>query len=366
MQIGIAGLQLSGKTTLFNALTGARADIGGYRSTSKEHPNIAVVKVPDERLDKLFSLLNPPRQVNATIEYRDIAGITRSKGIDEKKRTQSVLNQIAEADMILQVVQVFEDASNPHPEGSIDPTRDIEIFSTEILLRDMEILEHRLSRLSKVTKQKDHEDEAREFTLLEKCNKVVGNEIPLREIEFTPEERKALSGFQFLTEKPLLIVLNILESDLSKTSELTADLHLLPPRPNTDVVVICGKLEMELSQLEQEDAQLFMEDMELQELATDRIIKASYKLLGKISFFTFGDKEIRAWAITNGMNAREAAGVVHSDMERGFIRAEVVSSSDLIKEKGNFSQCRNKGLLRLEGKEYRVRDGDVIQFRFNV
>jgi len=365
MKIGIIGLMQSGKTTIFNALTGSHAVTGEYYHEIGEiHPNISIIKVPDNRLDDIFELLKPPKKVNATIEYVDVAGFVK---IEDKMdiKSREYLGYVSNADMLMVVIRKFPNENILHPEGSINPIRDFEIFYNEILFRDMEIVENRLNKLKKSSTKKENVEEKKELEVLEKCKESIESEIPLREVEFQEEEEKIIKGFQFLTHKPLLIVLNVGEDEIlevDKVNELFGE-YLL--RKYVKGVSICGGIEMELSELNKEDAEMFMKDYGIKELATQKIINVCYDLMGVITFFTTSEKEIRAWSIRSGTKARQSAGVVHSDMEKGFIRAEVIPVEELLKNR-SIHICKEKGIMLLEGKDYVVKDGDVIFFRFSV
>jgi len=365
MKIGIVGLQQSGKTSIFNALTGSHAVTGEYYHKDSEiQPNMSVVKIPDKRLDDIYDLLKPPRKVNATIEYIDVAGFTKSS--DKKDiKSREYLGHISNADVLMVVIRKFEDEKVIHPEDSINPLRDLEIFNTEILFRDMEVVENRLERLKKSFTKRDNIEEKREIEILEQCQKALESEKPLSEVEFSDEQEKMIRGFQFLTHKPLLIVLNVSEEEIGAEDKVPEFFKEYIARDNVRGMSICGKIEMELSELEQTDAKEFMRDYGIDELATNKIINICYDLMRLISFFTTGDKEVRAWSIKSGTKAKQAAGVVHTDMEKGFIKAEVISVDELLENK-SIQICKEKGIMRLEGKDYVVKDGDIIFFRFNV
>lgn len=363
MRIGIVGLPLSGKTTVFNALTGANLATG-VSPGGKREPNIGVVKVPDERLERLNKMLQPERKVPATVEYVDVAGLKKGASRSGEFGPR-FLNYLKAIDALLLVVRAFQNESVPHPEGSVDPKRDIELVETEFLLSDLGIVENRIGKLEKSLAKKKDEREERELGLLKRCYESLAEEMPLREEKFSPEEEKLLRGFQFLTLKPLLILVNIGEEDIGKEDQIIERCSGAIKGENYRMLALCAELEMELTQLEERDAQAFRADLGMEESALTKLIKTSYELLGLISFFTTEGGEVKAWTIRKGTPARRAAGAVHTDMEKGFIRAEVVHYDDLIRC-GSIAKCREQGLFRLEGKDYLVQDGDVITFRFSV
>ena len=365
MKVGIVGLSQSGKTTIFNALTGLHAGMGAhYHKTGEADENISVIKVPDVRLDSLDELIEPKKKTNATIELHDFAGIVK-KGEGKGSREREYLGEMSKVDVLMVVIRAFESELVIHPEGSLDPLRDMDTFATEILLRDLEIIEQRLARLKRLPKKKDNLEENREIELLERCKTSLESEIPLRNCDFTNEEDKMIKGFQFLTYKLILIVLNIGEEEIPKgdrTPELFKD-YLA--EGTVLCASICGSIEQEISELDESDAKEFMIDYGINEPATTKIIRLCYDLTGSITFFTINEREIRAVSIPSGTRAKQAAGAVHTDFERGFIRAEVIDFEHYIENKSE-AACKEKGLMRLEGKDYVVKDSDVILFRFNV
>ncbi len=365
MKIGITGLSQSGKTTIFNALTGAHAVTGEYyHKEGSGQLNISVVKVPDSRLDSLYDLMKTAKKINAVMEYIDVAGFSKSSDkMDIKSR--EYLGQISKVDVLMVVIRNFEDDNVIHPEGAINPLRDLEIFNTEILFRDIEVVENSLKRLKSSSMKKDDIQGKREIGILEKCKEAIESEIPLREIDFPVDEEKFLRGFQFLTYKSLLIVLNIGEDEINKKDDVHKIFAKYMSKEHIRGVSICGKIEMELSELEKDDADLFMSDYGIDELVTNKIINISYDLMGVISFFTYVNDETKAWTIKSGTKAKNAAGAIHSDIEKGFIRAETVHIDRLLEHK-SINICKEKGFIKLEGKDYVVKDGDVITFRFNV
>ncbi len=359
MEVGIVGLPVSGKTTLFSTLTGQAGEAS--HGSGKIEVHRGIVKVPDERLDQLTAVFNPKKQVNATIEYIEVGGLEsesgQSKGFDPQ-----FLQVLKNTDALCVVIRGFENEYYPHPAGSIDIARDVSIVESEFLLSDLAIVENRIERLKKQIKKMKDDLGLKELDLLKRCQEYLETESPLREMTFGDDEALMLRGFQFLTFKPLVFVVNINESDITKAAEL---IRQVPEKPNVSVVAMCAKAEQEISQLDAEDREIFMEDLGITESALNKLIRISFELLGLISFFTVGEDECRAWTIKDGTNAQRAAGVIHSDLERGFIRAEVVHYHDFMQYK-SLSNCRDHGLLRLEGKNYMVKDGDIMNIRFNV
>ncbi|MBI5014082.1 MAG: redox-regulated ATPase YchF [Deltaproteobacteria bacterium] len=361
MEIGIVGLPLSGKTTLFNLLTHAGAETGF--GAGKKKANLGVSRVPDPRLDRLSEMWSPKKTTPATIRYVDVAGVERSAG--KEGLSAETLTHLKNTDALLAVVRAFEDEQVPHVEGTLDPLRDLSMLQSEFLLSDLIIVENRLERLEKQIKTKGGKELEAEHVLLTRCREALEAETPLRESEFSAEEARLLKGFQFLTQKPLVVALNLGEADIPRASELLAPLAARWGTAHVAATYLCATVEQEISELSAEDARAFLDDLGIDTSATDRIIRTSYELLGLISFFTMGEDECRAWTIRRGTKAPQAAGTIHTDLERGFIRAEVVRYDDFVAA-GSLPACRDKGLLRLEGKEYVVHDGDVLNIRFSV
>ena len=364
----IIGLPSSGKTTVFNALTRSQAETGTY-SANPDEPNLATVKVPDPRLDRLTEMFQPQKRVPADVQYLDVAGI--AKGIAEKGMSGALLGHLSQADALLLVARAFDDPNVPHGEGSVDPVRDIETLGLELLFSDLASVEKRLDRIQN-QKQKvvgrERDAMERERVLMERLREALEAETPIREIlpEIDAEDLKTLRGFGFLTAKPLLIVLNLGEDQLGDAAEtLSAQVQTRFERPGVGIAAIPGQIEMEIGRLEPDDAVEFMSDLGIAESGLDQVIRRSFELLGLMPFFTVGPDECRAWTIRRGVSAVEAAGEIHSDIQRGFIRAEVVSYEDLITV-GGMPEARKLGKLRREGKDYIVQDGDVINFLFNV
>jgi GTP-binding protein YchF len=363
VKIAIIGIPKSGKTTIFNALTKAKAEVATYSPSLT--PNMGIARVPDSRLALLENIFHPDKTIPAEVSYVDIAGspkaLTSQAGIGGE-----FLNYLTTADALLQVVRVFEDEKLPHPEGSLDPKRDIATLDLELAFSDLAIVERRLDRLEaslKGAKIPEREQHSKEQVLLQKIKARLEEDIPIRQQDLSQDELRALSNYQFLTAKPMLIVLNIGEEQIPKASLLENEISSL--HPQFAVVALCGKLEMELSQLDESEAREFRQAMGLTTPALDQVIHLSHQLLGLISFFTTASAELKAWTIPSATAAPKAAGKVHSDMERGFIKAEVISYSDL-ERCGNVAEARKRGLLRMEGKHYIIQDGDIVTFLFHV
>jgi hypothetical protein len=356
MRLGIIGLSQSGKTTVFNALT--RGDQPITVSGGRFDVHTAVVDVPDPRVDQLSNLFEPGKTTYAKVTYADIAGLEGSA--NKSGLSGPLLNQLTQMDGFVHVVRCFENPSVPHPLGSVDPQRDISLMDAELLLNDLISVERKLERLSDERKKGAGRDKAqieREISLFERLRAVLSQEMPLREMELSTEEEKLLSGFGFLSRKPVLLLLNLSDSQTAPQISYISQ--------HSVVVPLQGKLEMELAQLEPEDAAIFMDEYQIETLGLYRVISLSYELLGLQSFFTVGKDEVRAWTVQRGALAPEAAGVIHSDLQKGFIRAEVVGYEDLI-SLGGLAEARSKGKLRLEGKEYLVQDGEILHVRFNL
>jgi len=362
MKIGIIGLPQSGKTTIFNALTESQAKTGDYSGI--KDPNRAVVKVPDQRLDVLAEMFNPERLVPAEVEYIDVAGLTKGAS-DDKKSEAAYIAAIRQVDELLQVVRSFESETVFHPDGSVDPRRDIQTVNTELILADLVLADKSAGKLEHQVKVAKTDETLRHFEILKKCNEALGEETFIADLEFSEEELKFLAGFGLLTQKPMLYLLNMGEEEIKKPKYKKEDFAGFLKPSRSCLVPICGELEMEISQLEEADRPLFMEDYGLEKSATEEVIQESYSLLGLISFFTYAGPEVRAWTITEGTSAVKAAGQIHSDMERGFIKAEVIPFETL-KELGSIQKAKEKGALELHGKDYVIKDGDVVMFRFNV
>jgi hypothetical protein len=362
MQVTIVGLPGSGKTTVFNALTGGHADTGGY-SGGRAAPNLGVVKVPDERLDRLSALFSPEKTTPADVTYVDVAipaGAAREGTI-----APDVLAQIRNADALLHVARAFEGGMADRP---ADPWRDVDELDLEFAVADLTVVEKRLERLRTAGRHgtsTEREQNALEEELLARLLPSLSDGRPLRALELSDDDERRLRGYRFLSQKPVLVVLNIDEGRLGEAAALESEGRARYGQPASDVAALAGKIEAEIAQLSAEDAGPFMEDLGIAEPSRGRVVRLTYALLGLFSFFTTGEDECRAWTLRHGSTAVDAAGAIHSDLARGFIRAEVVSYGDLM-ECGSIAEARKRGLLRSEGKNYEVKDGDVIQVLFNV
>ncbi len=362
MKIGIIGLPNSGKTTVFNALTGGSAETAAYSSGSLE-PNLATVKVPDPRLQVLAGMYKPKKTTFADMQYIDVAGLSGAAH-ETGGLSPAFLNYISQVDALLHVVRAFADPNVPHPQESVDPERDIEAVDLELAFSDMAIIERRLQRLNgEIGKTAGKEKELRihERDVLQRLQAGLEADTPIRDVDLTADEEKMLRGYQFLSAKPLLIVINVGEAQLE--ANLAASLPY--PHSKSAMAQLAGKVEAEIAQLEPEDARAFLDDLGIKEPARERVIGASYDLLGLVSFLTAGPDEVRAWPIPAGTPALEAAGTIHSDIQRGFIRAEIVAYDDLIAA-GSMVEAKKRGTVRMEGKTYIVQDGDICNFLFNV
>jgi GTP-binding protein YchF len=355
MKTAIVGLPMVGKTSLFTILTGVHesARVGSLEA------RIGITKVPDARLDALAKIFDPPKITNATVEYLDFPAISK-----EALRDPSCLASLRVVDALAHVVRVFESDTVPHEKGSVDPLRDFEDVEIELILSDFAVVEKRMERVDKDRKKTRNPELDAEFALLERLKAELEANRPLRGLEFSGEDEKRIRGFQFLSLKPMLVVLNIGEQDASRMQEVEAQYRTGPfaNRPNTAVTAICGKVEAELSELSAEEASEYLASYGLKESGLERLIAATYALLGLMSFLTAGETEVRAWTIPMNSTAQKAAGAIHSDFEKKFIRAEVVNWKTLI-DLGGYPGVKEKGLLRLEGKEYIVKDGDVLVIR---
>ncbi|MGD9761211.1 MAG: redox-regulated ATPase YchF [Candidatus Izemoplasmatales bacterium] len=362
---GIVGLPNVGKSTLFNAITKAKVLAANYPFATIE-PNIGVVEVPDERVDALTKLYNPKKTIYTTFEFRDIAGLVRGASKGEGLGNQ-FLSHIRTTDAIVQVIRCFDDDNVVHVDGSVNPLRDIETIMIELIFADMEVIEKRMPKIRKRAELKLDNEAVEEYLLLERILESLKEEVPIRAMSLTDDEMKSIKNFSFLTAKPILYVCNISEEEINDHSDnhYVKQVQEQAVKDRAQVVVISAKIEQELQELDKDEKQMFMEELGIKRSGLDELISVSYEVLGLKTFFTAGEKEVRAWTFKDGMKAPECAGIIHSDFEKGFIRAETISYEDLIVA-GSESKAKDMGKFRLEGKDYLAKDGDVFHFRFNI
>ncbi len=366
MQIAIVGLTASGKTTVFNTLTRGHAETGGFGAMTL---NVGVVKVPDIRLDRLAEIFRPKKVVQADVTYVDLpAPPASTEGhVGTEELPAEHLARLRDSDALLHVVRAFENASVPHPEGSVDAARDVERLDLEFILADLAMVDRRVERLTGSGRhgtQAERDANEREATILTRIREALSAGRPIRDLGLDDEDAKAIRGFRFLTEKPVLVLLNVGEDAIASAADLVASVEAAHPHRQTLVAALSAKIEMELGELEPEEAAGFMSELGIAESGLDRVIALSYQLLGLISFLTAGPDEVRAWPIPDGSTAVDAAAAIHTDLARGFIRAETVAYEDLL-TLGSMAEARKAGRLRSEGKTYRVKDGDVLEILFS-
>lgn len=361
---GIVGLPNVGKSTLFNAITQAGAESANYPFCTID-PNVGIVEVPDHRLQKLTELVKPKKTVPTAFEFTDIAGIVKGASKGEGLGNK-FLSHIRQVDAICHVVRCFADDNITHVAGKVDPISDIETINLELILADMESVDKRLDRVAKLAKQKD-KDAVYEHEILVKLKEAFEQEKPARAVEFTEEQMRIVKGLHLLTIKPVLYVANVGEEEVADYSEnpYVQQVREFAAGENAEVIVICAKIESEIAELEGEEKEMFLQELGIEESGLDQLIRAAYHLLGLATYFTAGEQEVRAWTFRKGMKAPQCAAIIHTDFERGFIRAETVAYEDLLAA-GTMGAAREAGKVRLEGKEYVVQDGDVMHFRFNV
>ncbi|HLS22737.1 MAG TPA: redox-regulated ATPase YchF [Pseudogracilibacillus sp.] len=361
---GIVGLPNVGKSTLFNAITKAGAEAANYPFCTID-PNVGIVEVPDARLEKLTQVVKPQKTVPTAFEFTDIAGIVKGASKGEGLGNQ-FLSHIRQVDAICHVVRCFADENITHVSGTIDPIDDIETINLELILADLETVSRRYERTEKLARQKDKEA-VQEFEVMKRLKEALEADRPARSVELNEDEQKIANQLHLLTAKPVLYVANVGEDDILdiENNEYVQQVKKHAEEENAEVIVVSAKIEEEIAELDEEEKELFLEELGIEESGLDQLIKAAYELLGLATYFTAGEKEVRAWTFKKGMTAPEAAGIIHTDFEKGFIRAETVSYNDLM-EAGSMAKARENGKVRLEGKDYLVQDGDVIHFRFNV
>ena len=360
---GIVGLPNVGKSTLFNAITKKSILMANYPFATID-PNVGVVIVPDERIDVLKNMYNPERVIPTTYEFTDIAGLVKGASNGEGLGNK-FLSHIREVDAVVEVVRCFDDENIIHVDGSVDPIRDIEVINVELVLSDLEIVTSRINRIGKKAMTTKNKDDVKEIELLERIKEALESNIPVRKLGLDEEEKKLISSFNLITLKPIIYALNVEDNDINTGNNYTKLVEDYAKKEGSETAIICAKLESELSELDEEEKKLFLDDLGIKESGVERLINKTYDLLGLATFFTVGKDEVRAWPFKKGSKAPECAGIIHSDFEKGFIKAEVMSYNDLVNA-GSELKVRELGKARIEGKEYIMQDGDICHFRFNV
>ena len=360
---GIVGLPNVGKSTLFNAITKKSILMANYPFATID-PNVGVVIVPDERIDVLKNMYNPERVIPTTYEFTDIAGLVKGASNGEGLGNK-FLSHIREVDAVVEVVRCFDDENIIHVDGSVDPIRDIEVINVELVLSDLEIVTSRINRIGKKAMTTKNKDDVKEIELLERIKEALESNIPVRKLGLDEEEKKLISSFNLITLKPIIYALNVEDNDINTGNNYTKLVEDYAKKEGSETAIICAKLESELSELDEEEKKLFLDDLGIKESGVKRLINRTYDLLGLATFFTVGKDEVRAWTFKKGSKAPECAGIIHSDFEKGFIKAEVMSYNDLVNA-GSELKVRELGKARIEGKEYIMQDGDICHFRFNV
>ena len=360
---GIVGLPNVGKSTLFNAITKKSILMANYPFATID-PNVGVVIVPDERIDVLKNMYNPERFIPTTYEFTDIAGLVKGASNGEGLGNK-FLSHIREVDAVVEVVRCFDDENIIHVDGSVDPIRDIEVINVELVLSDLEIVTSRINKIGKKAMTTKNKDDVKEIELLERIKEALESNIPVRKLGLDEEEKKLISSFNLITLKPIIYALNVEDGDINTGNNYTKLVEDYAKKEGSETAIICAKLESELSELDEEEKKLFLDDLGIKESGVERLINKTYDLLGLATFFTVGKDEVRAWTFKKGSKAPECAGIIHSDFEKGFIKAEVMSYNDLVNA-GSELKVRELGKARIEGKEYIMQDGDICHFRFNV
>lgn len=360
---GIVGLPNVGKSTLFNAITKKNILAANYPFATID-PNVGVVTVPDKRVEVLENMYLPERTIPTTYEFTDIAGLVKGASTGEGLGNK-FLSHIRQVDAIVEVVRCFDDNNIIHVDGSVDPIRDIEVINVELVLSDLEIITSRIGKIGKKAMTTKNKDDVKEIQLLEKIKDALEKNIPVRKLGLNDDEKKIISSFNLITLKPIIYALNVSEDDIVNGNEYTNRVFEYAKNEGSEVVIISAKIESELAELDDDEKMLFLNELGITSSGLDKLIDKTYKLLGLATFFTVGSDEVRAWTFKKGMKAPECAGIIHSDFERGFIKAEVMSYDDLVRE-GSELKVREAGRARIEGKEYVMQDGDICHFRFNV